>query len=123
MVRRIVALQRVLLSAERELTLGSPVGDSATRGSEPGMNSHVAFELVETQDDVRRFSGAVRNPELGERRPVGDDLGDGAGGILQSKHVNDSAVAQSSKYRFFHSSLRRILVFPLDRRRNQNARS
>src|SRR5208282_4137621 len=82
-IRRIVNLQRVLFSVQRELTFGNPVGDSPDGGSNPGMSSHVALKLVESQDDVGRFSGAVGNPKLGEGRSVGDDLGDGAGGILQ----------------------------------------
>ena len=61
-VRRIVNLQRILLTIEGELSVRNAIRYPSDGGSEPGMLPQIALKVVETQRDIPRHCGAIRHP-------------------------------------------------------------
>ena len=77
-----------------ETAAGNAVGVASHQGAEVGVLGEVAFQRVESQDDVVEVAGPVGGPEGGDDAAVGDDPDFDAGGIRQ--RVDPDALAAGS---------------------------
>ena len=90
-IRAVVHCQRVRFTVEREFALGNTVAIAPHGAAEIGMTIGVAFELVETERDIRELAVFVGSFDASQRRAPGDQLGPQAVFVLQREFVNGLA--------------------------------
>src|SRR5262249_32645126 len=88
----VVSGERGSLAVESELALGDAIGVTADERTKIGMSSQVAFQIIESEDDVAELAVAIGYIELGDNSSVGYHLGLDAVVVRKRVQVNGSAV-------------------------------